>query len=324
MPKEIYENIYLNEIDLPNNPLKYLNSYIIIAENKTLIIDTGFNRPECQESFYNGIEKLNIDLTKTDILVTHLHSDHCGLINELEQKGANILLGAIEAQAILALDTAEYWETFSENAKMFDLTKFSVEISDHPGYKFRPKKIANYQLLHAGDTYKIGNYNFQVMLIPGHTKGHIALYEPKHKLLFSSDLILDKITATITFWDFEQDILQVYFDTLKKVELLDINLVLTGHRSLITDHKQRIAELIDHHQKRLTEIKDILTAGGEQSVADVAGKMTWDIKAKSWADFPKAQKWFATGEAMAHLEHLYCMQQINRTQKDGKLLYNIK
>lgn len=84
MLDKIYHNIYLNKIDLPNNPLKYLNSYIITSPNRTLIIDTGFNRAECQQSFYNNIKSLDIDLTKTYVLITHLHSDHCGLMHELE------------------------------------------------------------------------------------------------------------------------------------------------------------------------------------------------------------------------------------------------
>ena len=83
MLKEICENIYLNEIDLPKSPLKYLNSYIIKSPDRSLIVDTGFNRPECIESFFSGIKKLNIDIKKTDVLITHLHSDHCGLIAEL-------------------------------------------------------------------------------------------------------------------------------------------------------------------------------------------------------------------------------------------------
>jgi hypothetical protein len=32
--------------------------------------------------------------------------------------------------------------------------------------------------------------------------------------------------------------------------------------------------------------------------------MTWDIGFKSWDIFPPAQKWFAFGEAMAHLKYL--------------------
>jgi len=32
--------------------------------------------------------------------------------------------------------------------------------------------------------------------------------------------------------------------------------------------------------------------------------MTWDIKASCWEDFPIAQQWFATGEALSHLRYL--------------------
>ena len=32
--------------------------------------------------------------------------------------------------------------------------------------------------------------------------------------------------------------------------------------------------------------------------------MTWDLDCDSWEEFPRAQKWFATGEAIAHLRYL--------------------
>lgn len=322
MVKNIVDGIYLNEIDLPKNPLKYLNSYIITAADKTLIIDTGFNNPQCIESFFSGINALDIDLNKTDILVTHLHSDHCGMIAELQRKGANIMFGEVEADAIINTHSKEHWESFKWRAKIFDLEKFSVDVTDHPGYKYRPEPIEKYQLLKDGEILKYGKYSFQVMLVPGHTKGHIALYEPEYKLFFCGDLILDKITPTITFWDFEQDILQVYLDTLSKVSDLQINLLLTGHRAILQDHKKRISELFEHHDRRLEEIMQIL-ANGPHTVADVAAKMTWDITAKSWEDFPKAQKWFATSEAMAHLEHLFCQKRIQRNTKNDVFLYQI-
>ena len=36
----------------------------------------------------------------------------------------------------------------------------------------------------------------------------------------------------------------------------------------------------------------------------VASKMTWDMSYESWEQFPVTQKWFATGEAIAHLRYL--------------------
>ena len=78
MAIEVYPNIFKVEIPLPNNPLRSLNSYIIKSENRNLIIDTGFNIKECKDALMKGIEETKIDLKKTDLLVTHLHSDHAG------------------------------------------------------------------------------------------------------------------------------------------------------------------------------------------------------------------------------------------------------
>ena len=36
----------------------------------------------------------------------------------------------------------------------------------------------------------------------------------------------------------------------------------------------------------------------------VAARMTWDLKCDDWNDFPVAQRWFATGEAISHLRFL--------------------
>jgi hypothetical protein len=36
----------------------------------------------------------------------------------------------------------------------------------------------------------------------------------------------------------------------------------------------------------------------------VASEMKWDINYESWEQFPVSQKWFATGEAIAHLRYL--------------------
>ena len=45
--KEIIPNIYSIPVPLPNNPLKELNAYLIKGPDRSLLIDTGFNLPEC-------------------------------------------------------------------------------------------------------------------------------------------------------------------------------------------------------------------------------------------------------------------------------------
>ena len=57
MLTKIAENIYKKEIPLPENPLRYINVYIIKGE-KTLVVDTGFNRPECEEALMEALAEL--------------------------------------------------------------------------------------------------------------------------------------------------------------------------------------------------------------------------------------------------------------------------
>ena len=43
---------------------------------------------------------------------------------------------------------------------------------------------------------------------------------------------------------------------------------------------------------------------GSKNAYQVASQMSWDINYDSWDLFPVFQKWFATGEAIAHLKYL--------------------
>ncbi len=125
------------------------------------------------------------------------------------------------------------------------------------------------------------------------------------------------------FGGFEEDILAVYFNSLKKIYDYNIDYLFSSHRNIIRDHKGRIDELLAHHQERLKEIQGIIE-NDYITVRDVASKMHWDIRAKDWEDFPSPQKWFATGEAMSHLEHLVYIGKAEKIESKGILYYKMK
>lgn len=60
------------------------------------------------------------------------------------------------------------------------------------------------------------------------------------------------------------------------------------------------------------------------TVRDTAAKMHWNLKINEWSEFPNPQKWFASGEAMSHLEHLYSIGDAERTNENGVLYYKLK
>ena len=79
MIEEIRNHLYRLEVPLPKNPLKATNSFILVSDDRNLIIDSGFNRPECLEAMQAGLQEIDLDLSRTDFLSTHLHADHQGL-----------------------------------------------------------------------------------------------------------------------------------------------------------------------------------------------------------------------------------------------------
>jgi hypothetical protein len=101
---------------------------------------------------------------------------------------------------------------------------------------------------------------------------------------------------------------------------LEVDLVLPGHRRLFTNHRERIEELKRHHQNRVNEILVVLRKGPKNAF-QVAAEMTWDIEHDSWDQFPLQQKWFATGEAMAHLRYLEEQGLIHGKKENEMITY---
>lgn len=321
MIKEIMTGIFLLEIPLPGNPLRALNSYLIKGPERNLLVDTGFNWPECREAQLKGMAELGIDWKDVDFFITHIHGDHSGLVFDLADKRSLVYISRPDADIMKACMTEEYWNEVND---FYDSHGFPVARN-----RDQVKTIHNYisgsdmDFTYISEGYKInaGMYHFICISTPGHTPGHMCLYEPEYKLFISGDHILEGITSNITSWCGIDDFLGLYLDSLDKADAMDIGLILPGHRELIHDSHRRIAELKSHHERRLEEVMNILKTGA-MSAFEVAGRMHWDLSYKSWDEFPDFQKWFATGEAISHLEHLVAVNKAVKTRKGERFIFS--
>ncbi|HEA70172.1 MAG TPA: MBL fold metallo-hydrolase [Desulfobacterales bacterium] len=320
MTEEVFPNLFRIEIPLPDSPLKSLNSYVIRDVDRNLIIDTGLNRDECHEAMQKNLDELGVDLKKTDFFITHLHADHLGLVSRLLTDGNKMYFNRPDAELIEAWTG---WDWIVEYAKKsgFPEDELRAALDNHPGFKFSADWMPEPCILKDGETVNIGDYRFKCIETPGHTKGHTCLYEPTKKIFISGDHILNDITPNIQCWSDEENSLDLYLSSLDKVYDLEVDLVLPGHRRLFKNYKGRIDELREHHQKRLDEILLILSKRSETPF-QVASGMTWDIKYDSWKEFPVSQKWFATGEAIAHLRYLEEKEMIFRETENEMIVFS--
>ncbi|PKM90884.1 MAG: MBL fold metallo-hydrolase [Firmicutes bacterium HGW-Firmicutes-12] len=324
MTIEILPNIFQLEVPLHGNPLKSLNSYLIKGNNRHLIIDTGFNRPECKNAIISSLEKLKISLEDCDFFLTHLHADHTGLVSSLATNNSRIFCSKEDGILLNMFESGEYWTNVSSllSSHGFPPDELITATQKHPAKESSPGKQLELSYIENGATIEIGEYSFICILTPGHSPGHMCLYEPKYRLLISGDHILARITPNITVWPQMPDALSQYLHNLDKILELEIDLVLPGHRSLIYDCPKRIEEIKNHHQERLEELLGILNSG-PLTAYQAASKMTWSLTYTSWGDFPMIQKWFATGEAASHLEYLAQQQKVQKDTIDGKSLFSL-
>jgi len=321
MPEELFPNLFRIEIPLPDSPLKYLNSYLIKGSDRNLVVDTGLNRDECLTAMHAGLAALEVDLDRTDFFITHLHADHFGLVGRLVRETGKIYFNRPDTELI------ESWEGFDPmiayaGANGFPENELRAALHNHPGHKYGSDWIPELNIINEGDKFNIGGFHFACVQTPGHTMGHMCLYEPDRKILIAGDHILIDITPNIQCWSDDENPLKEYLASLDKVDKLEVKHVLPGHRRLFSDHHGRIDELKQHHVIRLEETLGILQEG-PMSAFEVASRMTWDIKCDSWEEFPVAQRWFATGEAISHLRFLEEEGKLSRRKNSDATVYEL-
>ncbi len=322
MAEEVLPNLYKIEVPLPRNPLKAINSYIIKGQGRFLIIDTGMNRKECISVMSAGLKELDVDLKKTDFFITHLHADHLGLVSSLATDTSTVYFNQADADAITH---SSHWE---KNTDFADKNGFPEDerkkaLESHPGRIYSSRGHMDFHILKEGNTISIGDYLFKCIETPGHTRGHMCLYEPNKQIFIAGDHILIDITPNISLWSDDENPLKEYLSSLDKVYNLDIKLVLPGHRSTFENCKERIEELKHHHQTRASEVLSILEKG-TQNAYQVASQMTWDMSYEFWEQFPPSQKWFAFGEAVAHLKYLEEEGKVQKETHEPEMVYSLK
>jgi glyoxylase-like metal-dependent hydrolase (beta-lactamase superfamily II) len=324
--EEVYKNIYRIPVRLPENALKELNSYLIFDPDRSLLIDTGFRVPACKEDLLAGLEELGVDPGAVDILLTHLHADHSGLAPDIVGDDRLIYIGEQDGYLLEKLPVPVGNWVWSD--KRDALTGVPPEEAErirktNPAIRLAPQQGVHYTGVKDGEILRFGGYSFRCILTPGHTPGHICLWDENSGIMFTGDHVLFDITPNITSWPNKEDSLGDYLDSLCMIYKYPVKMALPGHRRT-GDFHARIDELVKHHKERLLEVENIVRSDPGLPAYEIAGKMHWKIRAVNWDEFPVAQKVFAVGESLSHLDYLCVHGKIIRELDGNVYRYRIE
>lgn len=256
---EICPGIFKIDYDIPIN-VDPLNLYILAGKKLTLI-DTGPLLPGAVEMIGSKLSEIGYNLQDLDqIIITHSHFDHCGLVNELKKATkAKILIHPTEEIAVN--DFNKLNSGFREDAKeklkgwgFPDEELIKIQKAFSFMTKFSCGPLGSVEYINNGQIIMAGDYKFEVIHCPGHSAGLICLYQKENKILFSSDHILKRITPNLDLYIPEKDGefsgLPDYFSSLEKLAKLDVDCCLPGHGELIYNYQQRIEEIKQSSRKR--------------------------------------------------------------------------
>jgi len=200
------------------------------------------------------------------------------------------------------------------------LSRSALESASMPALQFVTVTFPD-RTLYGGEIVSTGVYDLEVIWTPGHSPGHICLYEPRNRLLFSGDHILPSITPNVSYHVQSGDNpLGDYIYALRKLQNLSVAKVLPAHEYVFTDLQGRIEQIISHHDKRKAEIQGVIV-NEPHSAWEIAPQITWDIPGLVWEQFPALHKRSAVTETIAHLECMRWEGKVRRIIKDNLVLY---
>lgn len=159
------------------------------------------------------------------IIMTHIHLDHIGCFPEIRNK----------------IPAAELW-VHTEGAEALEKGE---ELTVYGAEMFREMCQSQYNLqpgaftfqvdrkLEGGEKLEIGNMSWEVIHIPGHSPGGIALYNSLKKILIPGDVVY--ADYAIGRFDLHRADGPKLKDSLTRLGELEVEILLPGHNQIVKD-----------------------------------------------------------------------------------------
>lgn len=300
--------------------------YLVRQRQGWLLVDSGLKHHSCLDSLRQQLAALNVSPRDIKwLLVTHFHPDHFGLAAEVKaMSGAQIILHRLDWEVLQMITEA----TSGASGETFNrwVTSLGVQQHELDGYErvfeFGTALFpgdAEPDLLLEGDSQSVGDMGLRAVLTPGHTPGHVCVYDEENRLLFSGDHVLTGITTHITPGILsDDDQLGRYLEALENVRSLDVQMVLPAHENPFERLGERVGQLLEHHEQRLQQV--LAPIGRDASSArDIASQVEWVVGL--WEQMDGINRLLAIQETLAHLRLLQERGAVITTEKDGVNLY---
>jgi glyoxylase-like metal-dependent hydrolase (beta-lactamase superfamily II) len=221
---EIHANVHLIQSLFGGRDLF---QYLFVGEN-VVLVDTGIaETPE--KVIFPYMDSLQLAPSRLTLsITTHPDVDHQGGNDAIKRTAPGAWLACGEADRALIEDPVTLFERRYNHMKKEHEVGFDLEMLPLAGKKRRMDVT-----FAGGETIALtDDWALKVLHVPGHSHGHLAIYDPKHRAVYASDALHGRgcpkadgsMAIPVTYY-----FVDVYLSTLRYFESLDMDVFYSGH-----------------------------------------------------------------------------------------------
>jgi len=307
---QVAPGIYRIEVPLGE---RVLYTYLLAGQERTLLVDTGQDRTPYERlvPYFSSIGRSveNIDY----VVITHSDWDH---------QGGNVSVKEIASQALFMCHELDrpliesINQLIEERYREFQ-KEHEIDENDEAKVWIRQNNRSEVSIgltLVGGETLKLDQeWGIKIWHTPGHTKGHLSLYDARNRVAIIADAALwnciptsdgrASLPPTYRYVD-------TYLSTINALMKAPIDTLLTGHYPVfrgpeVADFLEASREFVNRLESQL--IRELSSAKGARTARQLIENLSprlgsWTAESGIYLDFP----------VVGHLER---MERLGRLEK---------
>ena len=265
---EILPGIHRIESDLGE---RFMCQYLLAGEDRRILVDTGLSGTP-GEVIVPYLQSVGLSADDLDeVLISHADVDHCGGNAALKGLNPNLrfLCGEpdrawVESTNLIVAEIYRWFEPYGFGMDAGSLDWIRTELgADCPVDTG----------LRGGETLRLGpSRRLEVLHLPGHTPGHLGLWDPDHGAAIIIDAVLER-----GIYDRAGTLLQPprYFDaaayraTIRRLRALAPEHLLTAHYPPMRG--QEVLDFLDRSLEFTDRVHEVTRGGMRDGVTDLEG-----------------------------------------------------
>lgn len=225
------------------DPLVRCNIWHVRGRTRDLIVDMGMGVASLRAELEDVLERPVLAVT------THGHFDHVGSWHDFDERLAHVAEPTGQAGSLIGehpLVTADHPRDFvdmlaSAGCPLGEYLVTAVPYEGFDVHGFAIDYATPTWLVSDGDVLDLGDRVFEVLHVPGHSPGSIALWDAANRTLFSGDAVYDgPLFDEVVGADID-----AYIATMRRLRSLPVEVVHGGHEPSFG--RKRFGEIIDHY-----------------------------------------------------------------------------